>query len=271
MHQAVLLAAGRGTRMQKEDPLARLSPEQEAVARTGVKALIPMGGRPFVDYVLAALADAGVDRVCLVTSPGTEPLAEHCRRLRTKRLHIEFTTQDPPRGTADAVLAARDFAGNDPFLLLNSDNYYPPEPLRELMDLETQGVLALERERFLSARHSNIDSARMAHYAIIEATSSGRLLRIVEKPDPETYRSLPEPVLVSVNAWRLGPPIFEACQAVAPSPRGELELPAAVQFVIDRQGETFQVVPTAAAVLDLSRRADVAPVSERLGRRPVQL
>jgi glucose-1-phosphate thymidylyltransferase len=76
---------------------------------------------------------------------------------------------------------------------------------------------------------------------------------------------------VSVNAWRLGPPIFEACQAIAPSPRGELELPAAVQLAIDRLGETFQVVRTAAALLDLSRRADVAAVSERLGRRPVRL
>jgi NDP-sugar pyrophosphorylase family protein len=66
--RAVILARGLGTRMRKADSTARMSGDQAHVASTGVKALIPIG-RPFLDYVLSALADAGVHRICLVIGP----------------------------------------------------------------------------------------------------------------------------------------------------------------------------------------------------------
>ena len=69
IERAVVLAAGVGRRMRSPGAAAELTAEQEAVAETGVKALIPVG-RPFLDYVLSALADSGVKRVCLVIGPG---------------------------------------------------------------------------------------------------------------------------------------------------------------------------------------------------------
>ncbi|MGB6640714.1 MAG: NTP transferase domain-containing protein, partial [Thermoanaerobaculia bacterium] len=68
LRTAVVLAAGVGRRMRKPATAADLTAEQEAVAETGVKALIPVG-RPFIDYVLSALADSGVRRICLVIGP----------------------------------------------------------------------------------------------------------------------------------------------------------------------------------------------------------
>src|SRR2546422_8404795 len=56
--KAVILARGLGTRMRRSDPTAVLDARQAAVAETGVKAMIPVG-RPFLDYSLSALADAG--------------------------------------------------------------------------------------------------------------------------------------------------------------------------------------------------------------------
>src|SRR4051794_29684188 len=73
MELAVILAAGRGTRMQHSHEDANLTKEQAAVARAGVKALIPVG-RPFIDYVLSSLGDAGYKRVCLVIGPHHEEL-----------------------------------------------------------------------------------------------------------------------------------------------------------------------------------------------------
>ena len=58
LDRAVILAAGLDTRMQRADESARMSPEQRRVADSGVKAMIPIA-RPFLDYVLSALADAG--------------------------------------------------------------------------------------------------------------------------------------------------------------------------------------------------------------------
>jgi glucose-1-phosphate thymidylyltransferase len=57
MKKAAVLARGLGTRMRQADSAARLDAEQEAIAQTGLKAMIPIG-RPFLDYVLSGLADA---------------------------------------------------------------------------------------------------------------------------------------------------------------------------------------------------------------------
>ncbi len=57
--KAVILARGLGTRMRRDDAGAELSAEQASLADSGMKAMIPVG-RPFLDYVLSGLADAGV-------------------------------------------------------------------------------------------------------------------------------------------------------------------------------------------------------------------
>ena len=73
--------------------------------------------------------------------------------------------------------------------------------------------------------------------------------KIIEKPDEQTLRSLGEPAYVSMNCWRFGPAIFEACRKIKPSSRGELELPDAVQYAIEELGERFKVVRIQGAVL----------------------
>src|ERR1700688_4936706 len=84
--KAVILAAGLGTRMRKADDAASLDARQAAIADTGVKALIPIK-RPFLDYVLHALADAGFKRVCLVIGPDHHELRRYYgQELRLSRL-----------------------------------------------------------------------------------------------------------------------------------------------------------------------------------------
>ena len=70
-------------------------------------------------------------------------------------------------------------------------------------------------------------------------------------------------MLVSMNCWRFDARIFDACRDVAPSPRGEVELPQAVMLAIER-GVPFRAIPATGPVLDLSRRADAAAVAARL-------
>jgi dTDP-glucose pyrophosphorylase len=76
---------------------------------------------------------------------------------------------------------------------------------------------------------------------------------------------------VSMNVWAFDRAIFEPCRTVRPSPRGELELPVAVQHAIDDYGQRFRVVPMNAPVLDLSSRADIAGVADRLATVDVRL
>jgi dTDP-glucose pyrophosphorylase len=268
MEKAVILARGLGTRMRRADGAAALDEHQRSVAETGVKALIPIG-RPFLDYVLSALADAGYRRACLVVAPDHDAIRQYYDTLQPKRLRIEYAVQQEPRGTADAVAAAEAFAGPDPFLAVNSDTYYPPEALRRLREQDGLAAALFEQEAMFAG--SNISAERIRQFAVGRIDGEGLLARILEKPDQATLAALPRPLWLSMNCWRFGPPIFEACRNIRPSPRGELEIPDAVQYAIDVLGEPFHAVCVRAPVLDLTSRQDVATIGPKLAGVEVRL
>lgn len=257
MDKAVILARGLGTRMRKADDAARLTAEESAAADAGAKAMMPVG-RPFLDYVLSAVADAGYRRACLVVAPEHGEIRDYYDRLGPRRIGIEYAVQDEPRGTADAVATAERFAAGEPFLAVNSDNYYPAGALRALRErLRGSGLAAFDRDGLLGG---NIPPDRIARFAIVQTDAAGRLVRIIEKPDEGDLAAVGEPIRVSMNCWRLEPSIFAACRAIGPSSRGEYELPYAVQYAVDRLGVIFTALDFRLPVLDLSCRADVPGV-----------
>ncbi len=269
MDKAVILARGLGKRMRKEDETARLDENQEKMAQTGVKALIPIG-RPFLDYVLSGLADAGYRRVCLVVAPDHEVIRKYYHEeVRPTRVDVEFAVQVEPRGTADAVAAAEPFAGDDCFLVINSDNYYPREALAGLRQQDGFATALFEQEAMLTG--SNIAEDRIRHFAVGKTRDDGSLERILEKPDAETLASLPRPLWLSMNCWRFGPAIFEACRNIKPSARKELEIPDAVQYTMDVLGQPFHTVMVRAPVLDMTSRRDIASIAEKLAGTEVNL
>lgn len=267
--RAVILARGLGTRMRRADQEAELDAEQAAVADLGLKAMIPVG-RPFLDYVLSGLADAGFTHACLVIGPEHDQVRDYyTREERPERITVEFAIQAEPLGTADAVLAAADCTGDEPFVVMNSDNYYPVEALRALRLQGAPALLGFDRKALVS--QANIDPDRIAKFALLEMDDDGALRRIVEKPDEAVLQAMGPHAPVSMNCWCFSAEIFEACRAIEPSERGELEIPLAVQYAIERMGMRFAVVESRSGVLDLSSRGDIAAVKERLAGIEVHL
>ena len=257
--------------MRRADAPVEIASRQRAMADSGNKALIPFE-RPFLDYSLGALADAGFRKVCVVVSPSQDELIAHCEGLATACLEIEVVQQHEPKGTADALLAARpQLADEGEFSVLNGDTYYSVEVLRALRALAGPGLVAFDRAGLLARGETNLDRNRMARFAIVQCDAAGHLTRILEKPDPQTYASLAEPVLVSLNCWRFSPSIFRACGSITESERGELELTSAVQYCIDHLDGAFQVSISTAPVLDLSERGDIASVGSYLEAVEVDL
>jgi len=258
-----------GTRMVKANSHAGLDPAQATIADTGVKAMIPID-RPFLDYVLTVLADAGYRRICLVIGPEHHEFRDYyANQLKTTRLEISFAVQQRPLGTADAVLAAEDFTANDDFIVINSDNHYPLQALTQLQQLNGNGSAVFDRQSMFEG--SNIPHDRLAAFAVVKSNHDGCLEQIIEKPDPQTLSSLPDPVYLSMNCWRFTSAIFKACRSISPSVRGELELPDAVQYAIDNLHQRFKLIPINGPVLDLSYRSDVGPVAKKLANVEVNL
>jgi glucose-1-phosphate thymidylyltransferase len=268
MDKIVLLARGLGTRMRRNDAAASLDGGQAAMADAGIKAMIPIG-RPFLDYVLSAAADAGYRRACLVIGQEQEAIRRYYSELPVRRLEIAFANQEEPRGTADAVAAAEAFADGDPFTVINSDTYYPIEALRRLREQSGSAVALFERDAMLAG--GNVPEDRIKRFAVAKIDPQGNLERIVEKPDEAALAALPRPLWLSMNCWRFGPSIFQAVRSIRPSPRGEFELPDAVQHAISVLGETFAAVRVYAPVLDMTNRGDVASVAAILSGTKVEL
>lgn len=258
--KAVILARGLGKRMRRSDPSAPLANAQTSAADAGMKAMIPMG-RPFLDFVLSALADSGIREVCIVIGPEHTAVRQYYDSLCVQRIAIHFAIQERPLGTANAVLTARSFAENESFLVLNSDNYYPVEVFDAMRALKEPGLAAFEREGL--TREGNIPRERVREYALLQIGADGYLEKIVEKPTGMPDGSGCE-ALVSMNCWRFDSSIFRACEEAPQSPRGELELPQAVQLGIDSLGLRFKAVPVHVGVLDLSYRSDISTVAQRL-------
>lgn len=266
---AVILARGLGTRMRAEEEAA-LTEEQRSAAGRGVKGLMPVAGRPLLDHVLDALAEGGVRDVVLVVAPDDAAMRERYGRAGAhERLTVRFAEQAEPRGTADALLAARGAVGaGAPFLMLNADNLYPAASIAALVGLEGPGLVAYEAGALVA--QGNIDAGRVLRFALVDVDPLGALREIVEKPDADHPLARPAGPgaerWVSMNLWRFDDRIFAACAAVRPSPRGELELVDAVRAALGH-GMRFEVVRQRLGVLDLSRRSDVPRVEALLGRR----
>jgi glucose-1-phosphate thymidylyltransferase len=257
---AVIMARGLGTRMRRADASAALNAEQDAAASTGTKGLIPIR-RPFLEYLVSALADAGMERVVLVVGPAPDPIREHFAVSPPRRVALTYAEQSEPIGTADAVVRAAAVVDEPAFLVLNADNYYPVSAYVELASEMRAGTVAFDRDALV--RDGNIDAERVRAYAVLDVTDDDRLQGIVEKPGDRLDLESPAARWVGMNLWAVTPPIVDACRRVPRSARGEFELPEAVALALS-EGVEVRAIRMSAPVLDLSQRRDIASVAARL-------
>jgi dTDP-glucose pyrophosphorylase len=253
--KAVILARGLGTRMRAVDENSNLDSAQTKIAEIGVKALIPIAdGKTFLDFVLQNIRSAGFSEICLVIGNEHEILKDFCRKN-----DLSFAIQKNPIGTANAVLSAESFVNGEHFLMVNSDNLYPINDLRRLKELNSVGLVAYYKQSLIAK--SNISEEKINKFAVLEIYANNMLEKITEKPETTAKEAF-----ISMNAWIFSPKIFDACQSVGLSKRGEYELSDAVNFAVETLGERFKIIKSDEGVLDLSSRADIEKVVVKLGK-----
>lgn len=196
--RAVVLAAGRGTRMG------------EATSGTP-KPMLPVRGRPMLEHVLEALAGAGVERFLVVVGYRREMIERHFRQWR---LPIEFRVQHPVDGTGSATRLARKFVGEAPFLLTFGDIVCGAPDFARCAGVfdrypATAAVLGVR----------DVDDPWRGAAVYVE---DGKIRRVIEKP----------PIGTSTTRWNsagvfaLRPAVFPYLDRLELSPRNEYELTA---------------------------------------------
>lgn len=184
---AVILAAGLGTRLRPH-------------TLTTPKPLLPVQGRPILDWALGALPPA-VDRVVVVVHYLAEQVEAY---LRGQRHFKEWRTvlQEQPRGTGDALRRCREHVRSDRLLVINGDDLYGAADLAALASCPA-GVLV----------HPVSEPRR---FGIAFLRPDGTLERLVEKPDLGGTR------LANTGAYVFPRNVFEI--ELQLSPRGEYEI-----------------------------------------------
>ena len=200
--RAVILARGLGTRMRQATDGDVSRPDQargrrdrrqgddaDAGPRRDAPGLVAARSRPFLDYILSALADAGYTDVCLVVAPDHEAMARHYAGAgRRAGCGSPSPSRTSRIGTANAVAAAEAWTGDDPFLVINGDNYYAVRTLASLVG-RAGAATALYPGRDAAWRGATSRAERIRAFAL-GVVEDGRLARIVEKPTPEQAAAL---------------------------------------------------------------------------------
>jgi len=200
--KAVLLAAGRGTRMQD---LTEALP----------KPMLEVRGKPVLQHIVEGLRDNGLTNLLIVVGWRAEVVKEFFGDGSTLGMSIQYETQTVQDGTGRVVALAREFVGADPFLLGYGDILIAPQNYGRIC-----AALA-GADAVISVKRSDDVSQGGAVFV----NKKFELTDLREKPKPG------EPTSPWYNAgvYAFRPSIFEYIAKLKPSPRGEYELTDAVR------------------------------------------
>lgn len=185
---AIILAAGLGTRLRPH-------------TNTVPKPLLPVRGRPILDWTLAALPEK-VTRVIVVV----HYLGEQVQAYLEQQKHVrdfEVVWQHTPRGTGDAVRICQPQVRRGSFLVLNGDDLYGAKDLAELAQ-SPAGLLV-----------KPVDNPE--RWGIVTVKEDGMVAELVEKP-----KGLTPPQLANAGAYVFPGTVFNIDLTL--SPRGEYEV-----------------------------------------------
>lgn len=208
--KALILAGGAGTRLRP-------------ITHTSAKQLVPVANKPILFYGIEAMADAGIRDIGIIVGETRQEVMSAVGDGSTWGVRVTYIPQDQPLGLAHCVLIARDFLGDDDFVMYLGDN------------LLEQDLGAFVRAFESARRSAEAPSAQILlkqvpdphRFGIAELDRDGHVVRLVEKPE------VPPSDLALVGVYLFDDRIHEAVASIAPSPRGELEITDAIQWLID--------------------------------------
>jgi NDP-sugar pyrophosphorylase family protein len=158
--RAMILAAGFGTRLR---PFTNTVP----------KALVPVAGRPLIEYSLLFLQSQGVDEVVINLHHLGEKIRAALGDGSAYGLRILYSPEDPILETGGGIKKAQPLLEGETFIVLNSDT---------IIDLDLNAVLAIHRQNQATATLVLRPDPEAARYGVLETDASGRIRRFLGQP-----------------------------------------------------------------------------------------
>ncbi len=208
MIKGVILSGGVGTRLR---PLTH----------TGAKQIIPVANKPVIEYCIEDLVRAGVQEIAIIVGYTPERIQSVIDVVGDGArwgITITYIIQDAPRGIAHAISCAKNFVGDDSFIVYLGDNIIQDnfteiiQPF--IIDNIDMGLLL-----------TPVEDPRPYGVAILD--QSGVMIDIIEKPD------IPPSNLVVIGIYYFSPSIFPIIQNLSPSNRGEYEISDAIHLMFN--------------------------------------
>lgn len=223
IRSAILLAAGRGKRQR---PYTDETP----------KPLLPVRGRPTLDYVFAAVKRAGIERACILTHHLEEQIFQYVGNGSKWALDVTFAHQNELRGTGDALLSVPPvWIQAEPVLIVATDYVLQENDLLELVESHQKHRADIT----MSLKECPVEE--LVARSNVEVDASWRVTQIIEKPAPEQIMS---PYAASI-LFVLPPAIWTYLRRLQPSRRGEIEMQGAVQMMIEDGYRAYGVLQPA--------------------------
>lgn len=252
VRKAVIPAAGLGT---------RFLPATKALA----KEMFPIIDKPTIQFIVEEAKKSGIEDILVVTGKGKRSIEDHFDSVpeleqnlkekgkndllklvqQTTDINLYFIRQPHPRGLGDAVLMAKDFVGNEPFIVMLGDDL-----MRDKIPLTKQLINRYDQTHASTLAVMKVPHDQVYKYGVIDPGSEVSeglydVKRFVEKPAVDKAPS----DLAIIGRYLLTPEIFDMLETQKPGAGNEIQLTDAIDrlnkiqrvFAHEFKGERFDV------------------------------